>query len=552
MKKPTPLPRASHVNFGTSVPHEDLPWPDHNGTVLRHGKVHVEQDARPDVTNLGGLILPFAFMRRFKVARVLDERVQVLKFHLPYHESDHIITQALMLYADGTCIEDMAMLQQDTALLKLFGAVRTPDPTTAGDFLRRFVPKGELENLRGAIDEIQNEVWVRSRRWRWKRLAKRPLAVLHLDGHTKDLYGVTKEGADFSYDGRWSYSVLLATLQDGEWVAGRLRSGNHRSSDGAAELLDEVLPRLLQHYEEVLVVADSDYDRADVRYACDSRGCYFAFVGRETKDRPGIAAACENWRPFRTRAHRMEKVRRGAKGFVARGKRRDLRRKRARARGYKDIKLTKQDVDETAGPDGARLVIRRQHLEVEEGAPGQRFLWEQYRFRYVVTNLPRDWTIEDVLDETYKRCDQENVIAGLGSGIAAWRMPVAEMRGNAAWLEIARLAWNLGKWIAREVLRGRRAATPDAHSAGGGGRYAVPSAAGSSAVGSSVTGSSAAGSSATGSSAVGASGAAASSSSPEWAHCSAESAGPPSAGTQTCSPDAGSTTHSPWAHSSPW
>ena len=39
------------------------------------------------------------------------------------------------------------------------------------------------------------------------------------------------------------------------------------------------------------------------------------------------------------------------------------------------------------------------------------------------------------------------MIAGLGSGIAAWRMPVAEMRGNAAWLEIARLAWNLGKWI---------------------------------------------------------------------------------------------------------
>jgi hypothetical protein len=33
--------------------------------------------------------------------------------------------------------------------------------------------------------------------------------------------------------------------------------------------------------------------------------------------------------------------------------------------------------------------------------------------------------------------DQENVIEQLGSGLAAWRMPVAEFDGNSAWLEIA-------------------------------------------------------------------------------------------------------------------
>lgn len=131
--------------------------------------------------------------------------------------------------------------------------------------MRRFVPKGELENLRRALDEVQDEVWTRSRRWRWSRRLKKDVAVLHLDGHTKDLYGVNKEGADFSHDGRWSYSVLLATLQDGEWVAGRLRGGNVRSSEGVVELLDEVLPRLRRQYEEVLVVADSDYDRFDIR-----------------------------------------------------------------------------------------------------------------------------------------------------------------------------------------------------------------------------------------------------------------------------------------------
>jgi hypothetical protein len=138
VNKPTPLPRASHLNKGTSVAHEHLPWPDHAGTVLRHQKLHLEHDARPDVTNLGGLVFPLALLRRLKAAEVIDDRVEVFKIHLPYHESDHVLCQALMLYAGGTCLEDMALLQQDPAVLKMLGAERTPDPTTSGDFLRRF------------------------------------------------------------------------------------------------------------------------------------------------------------------------------------------------------------------------------------------------------------------------------------------------------------------------------------------------------------------------------------------------------------------------------
>jgi hypothetical protein len=458
VKKPTPLPRASHVNDGTSVPHEDLPWPEHSGTVLRHHKLHLEHDDRPDVTNLGGLVLPLALLRRVRAAQIIDKRVQLLKVHLPYHESDHVLSQALMLYAGGTCLEDMALLQQDPALLRMLGAERTPDPTTSGDFLRRFVPDGELENLRSAVDEIQERVWSNPRRWnwRWRRRSKekRPFVVLYLDGKTKELIGVTREGADFDHKGRWSYNVLVASLDDGECVALRLRSGNVRSSDGAAELLDELLPRLLRRYQTVLVVADSDFDRFDIRYACERHQCYYAFVGRELENRPVLADGCTNWRPFRTRAHRMRQAEREQKGadFKKRRKKGDRRRRRARQRGYTDLKLVRQHVGEIEGPDGARLILRRQLIDEERGKPGQRELWEMERYRYVVTNLPREWTPTDIVDATYLRCDQENLIEGMGSGIAAWRMPVAEMRGNAAWLEIARLAWNLGKWIAYVAL----------------------------------------------------------------------------------------------------
>jgi hypothetical protein len=96
-----------------------------------------------------------------------------------------------------------------------------------------------------------------------------------------------------------------------------------------------------------------------------------------------------------------------------------------------------------------RMIIRRQLIEESKG---QESMFEFYRYRYVVTNLPNSWSAEEVIDATYQRCDQENVIEQMGSGVALWRMPVAEFDGNSAWLEIGRLAWNLGKWIAQLTL----------------------------------------------------------------------------------------------------
>ena len=159
------------------------------------------------------------------------------------------------------------------------------------------------------------------------------------------------------------------------------------------------------------------------------------------------------WRPFRTRAHRDLVARRKHPSYVARRKKPNRRRQRARARNFKEKQLVKQwltevdQIDSTGKP--YRLVIRRQLIEHREG---QRLLFDEYRYRYIVTSLPGSVSTQEVVDLTYERCDQENAIEQLGSGLAAWRMPVAEFDGNSAWLEIARLAWNLGKWIAQFAL----------------------------------------------------------------------------------------------------
>src|SRR5262249_1299367 len=68
----------------------------------------------------------------------IDDRLKLLRIHLPYHESDHVLNIAYNAFCDGTCLQDLELRRQDENYLDALGARRIPDPTTAGDFCRRF------------------------------------------------------------------------------------------------------------------------------------------------------------------------------------------------------------------------------------------------------------------------------------------------------------------------------------------------------------------------------------------------------------------------------
>jgi len=450
--------RASHVNSGTSVDPEELPWPETEGRVMRQPLLHLESDPRGEITHYGGLVLAQQFVRRFRVAQRLDGTLRLFKRHAPYHESDHVLALAYTLYADGTCLEDQSVLQGSEAVRRLVGACRIPDPTTAGDFLRRFKTVQDVERLSGIIDEVQEAVWSKLSRQARRRRKKHEFALVDLDGHVKPLYGVQKEGADFSYDGRWSYQPLVVSLGDsGECLKVVNQPGSARSSDAAAQAVKEVLPRVRRHFRNALVRGDADFDRSDIFNAVLDEGAYFAIGGRLYPNRAALVGAIaeEYWKPFVPRAEREERG--GSSRHVYT---RNWRRQKAAERGFRRLRTVKQWLSEIDyQPHGldspCRMIVRRILIEQSDG---QGALFTHFRYRLVLTNLPRSYTAREVIDLTYQRCDQENVIEQLGHGIAGWRMPVAEFRGNSAWLQIARLAWNLGKWIAqlalpREVVR---------------------------------------------------------------------------------------------------
>ncbi len=452
MKVSIAFERASHVNSGTSVDPEELPWPETEGRVMRHPLLHLESDPRGEITHYGGLVLAQQFVRRFRVAQRLDGALRLFKRHAPYHESDHVLALAYTLYADGRCLEDQAVLQGSEAVRRLVGACRIPDPTTAGDFLRRFKTAQDVEPLSGVIEDIEEAVWSKLSRKVRARRKKREFALVDLDGHVKALYGVQKEGADFGYDGRWSYQPLVVSLGGtGECLKVIHQPGSAHSSDAAAKAVKEVLPRVKRHFRNAIVRGDTDFDRSDVFKAVMDERAYFAIGGRLYAKRAALveAIAEQNWKSFVPRADREERGEPSRHGRTA-----NWRRQKAAERGYRTLRTVEQWVSEIDyQPHGLdspyRMIVRRVLIEETDG---QGALFKHFRYRLVLTNLPRSYTPRQIIDLTYQRCDQENVIAQFGQGIAGWRMPVAEFMGNSAWLEIARLAWNLGKWIAQIAL----------------------------------------------------------------------------------------------------
>jgi hypothetical protein len=395
-------------------------------------------------TAYGGLALATSLLSRLKAPQAIDAHLSLLRSHRPFHESDHVLTHVYNLFVGGSAIEDIADLQHSEPARRILGASRIPDPTTAGDFLRRF-DQAAVQALDRAVDEIQARAW---RHARGRRRLER--GVVDLDSHVRHVYGHQKEGADFTYKGGFGYHPLVISLSgSGECLRLVNRPGNAPSAEGAAAQLGQLAPLLESRFEHVLVRGDSAFARQDIFDVCDQRGWSFAMVSPTQVNFAELAESLpeRSWQPFR--ANESQPV------AAPRRRRRGVNRRRriARRRGKRDLKLQRQWIAEfdyrpARSKRTYRLVVRRQRIE--ESQQGQ--LFELWRYRFVITNLPRSVTTEQVVRETYRRCDQENVIEQLQGGIAAMRMPTGGLLANHAFLVCARLAHNLKAWLAMLAL----------------------------------------------------------------------------------------------------
>ena len=77
---------------------------------------------------------------------------------------------------------------------------------------------------------------------------------------------------------------------------------------------------------------------------------------------------------------------------------------------------------------------------------------DDIRYFFYVTNDEK-MTTEEVVYQANERCNQENLIEQLKSGIGALRAPVNDLVSNWAYMVIASLAWSLKAWFGLTLPR---------------------------------------------------------------------------------------------------
>src|ERR1700757_785873 len=228
--------------------------PERDRPMMTANNIHDEIADRVQGLAAGGIGALFLLATRIGLIQEIDRDLHLLKRHLPYHESDHVLNLALNILAGGKRIEHLELRRNDEVYLDALGARRIPDPTTAGDFCRRF-SEPDVVTLLDAINKARLRVWSQQPATFFNE------AILDVDGTLVATDAECKRDIDIAYDGTWGYHPLLISLANtAEPLYLVNRSGNRPSHEGAAEALDKMIDLCRRAgFERILLRGDTDF-----------------------------------------------------------------------------------------------------------------------------------------------------------------------------------------------------------------------------------------------------------------------------------------------------
>lgn len=427
------------------------PGPEREQPMMTATNIHYEMAERTQGLSAGGIGAMLLLARTVGLIDEIDRNLHLLKRHLPYHESDHVLNIAFNILAGGEVIEHLELRRKDEVYLNALGAERIPDPTTAGDFCRRFA-ESDVLTLMDAFNQVRMRVWAQQPAKFFEE------AIIDADGALVPTDAECKQGVDISYDGQWSYHPLVVSLANtAEPLFLLNRSGNRPSEENAHVYLDKSIDLCRRAgFHKMLLRGDTKFSQTkhldrwnaagDVRFV-------FGFEKHESLKAIADNLPAESYRIL-NRPPRYEIK------TEPRVKPERFKPDIIRERGYKSIHLLEERIAEFdyqpfACRQSYRMIVLRKKLGIDRG---QLRLFEEYLYFFYITN-DRKLTPEEVVFSANDRCDQENLIAQLKSGVHALTTPVDDLVSNWAYMVMASLAWSLKAWSALLVPISPRHAT---------------------------------------------------------------------------------------------
>src|SRR4051812_48215142 len=402
--------------------------------------IHYEIAQRAQGLAPGGIGAMLLLARTTGLVRDIDRDLQLLKRHLPYHESDHVLNIALNILAGGQCLEHIERRRNDEAYLDALGARRIPDPTTEGDFCRRFAEPDVL-TLMETFNGARRRVWAQQPREFFDR------AILDADGTLVATDAQCKRGVDLSYKGLWGYHPLVISLANtAEPLYLVNRSGNRPSHEHADIYFDKAIDVCRgAGFRAILLRGDADFAQTKHLDRWDQAGDVLFIFGIDSM--PNLRDLAERL-PAEAYGF-LERPPRYAIKTVPRQKPERVKEQVVKRRKFETIHLLEEMVAEfdyrpVACKKGYRVVVLRKRLGIDKAGVRLR---EEYRYFFSITNDRRS-PAEEIVFSANDRCDQENLNAQLKGGVRALTAPVDDLVSNWAYMVMASLAWSLKAWSA--------------------------------------------------------------------------------------------------------
>jgi len=408
--------------------------------VFSASNIHFEMAERTQAVVDGGIGLIHKLVQEIGLPEAINDNVQLLKMYMPYRESDHVLNIAYNAMCGGRTLEDIELRRNDESFLNALGADRIPDPTTAGDFCRRFDSRYKIGRLMDAIDQSRLKVW-----------AKQPdtffeQAIIDMDGHLVATTGQCKQGMDIAYDGTWGYHPLIVSLANTQEVLSiENRSGNRPSHEGAWVHCDRAVSLCRRAgFRRVLLRGDTDFSQTEHLDRWDDDGVEFHF-GYDAY--PNLKAKAEE-----LAENKWKKLRRPARYEVKttpRSRPGNVKQAIVREREFHVLNLQSEEVAEfqyrpTQCNKTYRMIVVRKNISHEKG---EQRLFDEIRYFFYITN-DRQSTAAEIVFSCNDRCHQENLIEQLKNGVPAMRVAVDNLLSNWAYMVMTALAWNLKAWAA--------------------------------------------------------------------------------------------------------
>lgn len=395
---------------------------------------------RNHATSFGGLAPIHQLVHKLGLPETINQHLHLLKVNRPYFESDHVLGITYNAFCQGTCLDDLDRLRHDEAFLDMLGTQRLPDPTTAGDFCRRF-QESDINDLQKAFDVARTKVWQQQPSEFFEQ------ATIDVDGTFVETGACCKQGIDISYKGIWGYHPLVVSLAEtGEVLRIVNRPANRPSHEDAFMPLNESIEQCIKAgFRKVRLRGDTDFSQTkylDIWNRLGMVNFVFGFDSipnlREKAEKLPAAA----WKKLERPAKYVLKT-------VPRTKPERVKDRLVKDHGFNVLRLRSEEVAEfnyqpTACSEPYRMVVVRKNISKEKG---ELVLFDEIRYFFYITN-DRKMTTAEIVFDANDRCNQENLHAELKGSVGALRAPTNTLESNWAWMVMASLAWSLKAWWA--------------------------------------------------------------------------------------------------------